>query len=172
MNADWNNYKTCIILLFLLLQSRDWVDGGNRTPFAKVTIIIFFFYLFFVRGISREKVETFEVFLNFFMKSHMMIVKTLNHHNYGYSAFWGKMWILNKNNFISQNFVFHTNNSNGYRKQSLKIWASSGHFSRFHRCWKFKIQRNKSEWCKTLLRSIVKVNFNRNGMPIAPYKHV
>ena len=39
MTADQNSDKTCIILLFLLLQSRSWDDGGNWTPFAKVTTL-------------------------------------------------------------------------------------------------------------------------------------
>ena len=37
MTADRNSDKTYIILLFLLLQSRDWVNWGYWTPFAKVT---------------------------------------------------------------------------------------------------------------------------------------
>ena len=38
--------------------------------------------------------------------------------------------------------------SNGHRKHSLKIRACLDRFSGFHRYWKFKIQRNKTEWCK------------------------
>ena len=66
-----------------------------------------------------------------------------------------EMLFLNKNGFhLSKLPVFYINNSNRYRKHSLKIWADSDHFSRFHRYWKFKIQSNKSKWCKTFLMSI------------------
>ena len=33
------------------------------------------------------------------------------------------------------------------------MWAWSDHNSRFHRYWKFEIQSNRSEWCKTFLMS-------------------
>ena len=36
-----------------------------------------------------------------------------------------------------------------------KKLARLDHFSIFHGNWKFKIQRNKWEWCKTFLRSMV-----------------
>ena len=39
MTADRNSDKTCIILLFLLLQSKDLGDVGNWTHFAKVITI-------------------------------------------------------------------------------------------------------------------------------------
>ena len=45
MTTDRNSDKTYIILLFLLLQSRDWVDWGKHHTFAKVTT----FYWLFVR---------------------------------------------------------------------------------------------------------------------------
>ena len=84
-----------------------------------------------------------------------MIEKTLSEHIIMvvlFCIFGPKRWFLNKNNFISQNYrSFYRINSNWARKHSLKIWACSDHFRRFHRYWKFKIHRNKSMWCKTYI---------------------
>ena len=69
--------------------------------------------------------------------------------------FWSKRLILNKNSLsLNTLAVFCRNNSNGCKRHSLKIRAWSVYFSRFHRYWKFKIQRNKSERCKTKTKKL------------------
>ena len=63
MTADGNSDKTYMVLLFLMLQSRDWVDGGNIPNFSKITP---FEILLTVRyGISSKKVVIFEDFWQF-----------------------------------------------------------------------------------------------------------
>ena len=67
-------------------------------------------------------------------------------------AFWGQKCGFEQKQFhVSKLLVFYRNKSIGYRKQSLKIWAWSSNFPGFYRYFKFKIQRNKREWCKTFL---------------------
>ena len=70
--------------------------------------------------------------------------------------FWVKNVVFEQKQFhISKLAVLYRNNTIGWRKHSLKIWAWSDHFSRFHRYWKFEIQRNKSEWCKTFFEEYI-----------------
>ena len=149
MTADRNSDKTGIILLFLLPQSREWGDGGKWTHNAKVTIFLNSPY--FLLGYIEEKGCNFWSFESIFMKSHTMIEKTLSEHIIMVILhFWVKNVVFEQKLFhLSKLPDFNRINSNGFRKHSLKIWAWSDNFSRFHRYWKFKIQRNKSEWCKT-----------------------
>ena len=78
------------------------------------------------------------------------------HCSYGHFAVFGqKCGFCTKIISSLKNTVFYRIKSNRFRKHSLKIWAWSHHFSRFHRYWKFKIQRNKSELCKTFFEEYI-----------------
>ena len=135
-----------------MLQLRDWVEGGGENPnLAKVTT--FEILLTFRWGISRKKLKLLKFSSNFFfIKSHTMIVKTLSERKF--------MVILH---FRVENVVFEHKQSQNCRSftesrvlvqrtSSLKISlrAKSYNFSWLYVKRKFKIQRNKSERCKTV----------------------
>ena len=79
------------------------------------------------------------------MNSHTMIAKTLSEHILMVIfEFFVKNVGFDQNYFhLSKLPIFYGNNSNGYRKHFPKIWAWLYYFSRFHRYWKFKIQRDR-----------------------------
>ena len=105
-------------------------------------------------GYIEEKSYNFCSFVSIFIKSH---TKTLSEHIIMIILhFLFKNVVFKQKWFhLSKLVVFYRNNSNGSRKHSLKIWAWSDHFSRFHRYWKFKIQRYMSEWCKTFFEEYI-----------------
>ena len=128
--------------------------GVTEHPLQKSQLVKFYY---FSLGYIEGKCWNFWSFLAIFIKSHMMIVKTLSQHMIMVILhFWAKNVVFEQKWIhLSKEPVFHTNNSNGYRKHSLKNWAWSVHFSRFHSLWKFEIQRNKSEWCKTFFEEYI-----------------
>ena len=153
ITANRNSDKSCIIFLLLLLQLRDWEDG-IRPQFCKSHNFWNFYWLFL--GVYRGKELSLLKYSSNFMKSHTMIVKTLSEHiGMAILHLWVKNEVFEQKWFhLSKLPVFHRSNSNGYKIHSQKIWAWSDHFSRFHMYWKFKIYRNRNEWCKTFLMSI------------------
>ena len=78
MTADKNSNNTCIILIFLLPQLRDWVDGGVKIQLCKSHNFWHFcdLKLGYIQVISCN----FWSFQANIMKSHTMIVKTLSEH--------------------------------------------------------------------------------------------
>ena len=78
MTADRYSDKICIILLFLVPQSREWGNGGKWKHYAKVTIL--WNSTNFLLGYIEEKGCKFWSFESIFMKSHTMIEKTLSEH--------------------------------------------------------------------------------------------
>ena len=49
-----------------------------------------------------------------------------------------KVVFVEKQFYLAKPLVYYGNKSNGYRKQSPKIWAWSDNFSAFYRDLKFK----------------------------------
>ena len=78
-------------------------------------------------------------------------------HDYGYFAILGENVFFEQKQFhlLKLLVIYRNKSNNGYRKQSLKIWSWFDHFTGFYRYLKFKIQRKKSVWCETFLKSIL-----------------
>ena len=110
------------------------------------------FYLLFVRVYRGKKLQLLKFSSNFYEISHDDSKDIIRTHNYGYFAFRAKMLFLDKNNFIFKNYRSFTETTVlGTQNILWKFELHQSIFFRFHMYWKFKIQRNKSEWCKTFL---------------------
>ena len=116
------------------------------------------------KGKKRKKVVTFKVFLSnvngIFHTYNKDTIKTSG--NWYFEFLSEKVLFEQQQCHISKLLVFYwnKNNINEYRKQSLKIWAWSDYLSGIFRYLKFKIQRNKHEWCKTFFDEYSTVNYH------------
>ena len=150
MTADRNSDKTCINLLFLLLYHQG-IEAMGVTEYILQKSQLLEFYSLFVRVYRGKRLLLLKFLINLYEISHDDRKDFIITNNYSTFAFLGKkcgFWIKIIASLKATGLLYRIN-SYGFRKHSLKIWAWSDHFSRFHRYWKFKIQRNKSKWCKT-----------------------
>ena len=159
MTADRSSDKTYIVFLFMLQQSMIESMGVTEHPLQKSQLLKF--YLLFVR-VYRGKNWNFWRFLEFFMKSHMMIVKTLSEHIIMVILHWGqKMLFLNKNNFISQNYRSFTQTTvMGKEKILWKFELDQSIFLDFTGIGSLKYKEIRVSGAKLFLRSIDETSFD------------